>query len=209
MKRRMTMTTVSKWASAVTCCLLIGCGSRTTERGVEPTPGAAPAQAPAKSALSFREQQKKLFYETDHELVYRSCQELMRSSRAGRLSAGTYYRNGPAAKWSELPGPLRRLEPALVQVDELMVNMTFLSTDGVQHLQCICDEFGELAVPEDDAIGFGFRADPFVVDQLSGRESLDDLNQKYKHFEICLMPGLNYAVYGEDPARTLEQMKRR
>jgi len=209
MKAHMTMTTVSKPAIAVICCLLIGCRPRTPENGVETTPvAAAPAETPAKSALSFKEQQKKLFYETDHKPVYQSCQELMRLSRAGKLAGSIYYCDDPPTKWNELPEPIRALAPASVQVDELMVHMTFLSTDGTQHLQCFSNEFGEAAVSEGEPKGLGFRKDPYAMDRLSGQESLDDLNRNYKHFQMDLIPGLTYQVYEDDQSQTLEQMKR-
>jgi hypothetical protein len=209
MKVHTTMMTVPKPAIVVICCLLIGCRSRTAENGVETTPvAAAPVETPAQSALNFKEQQKKLFYETDHKLVYQSCQELMRRSRAGKLSGSAYSCDDPAAKWSELPEPLRALGPASVQVSEVMVNMTFFSADGVQSLQCFSNEFGEPQMFEEGTKGLGFRKEPFAMDKLSGQESLDYLNQNYNHLMISLVPGLTYEVSHEDQPQTLEKIKR-
>ncbi len=192
----------------IACCWLTGCGHRPTGTATTaPASNDVRAEVPAKSALDFKEQQKKLFHEIDHRLVHQSCQEVMRSSRAGKLAGNIYYCDDPPAKWNELPEPIRALAPASVQVDELMVRMTFLSTDGTQHLQCFSNEFGEPVVTEGEPKGLGFRKDPYAMDKLSGQESLDDLNRNYKHFQMDLIPGLTYQVYEDDQSQTLEQMK--
>jgi hypothetical protein len=196
-------------AIALTCCWLTGCASRPTGTAIDVPPAvSAAADTSAQPAMDFKKQQTKLFYEIDHKLVYQSCQELMRLSRAGKLTGSVYYCDDPAAKWSELPEPIRALGPTSVQVDEMMVWMMFLSADGAQHLQCFSNEFGEPEMPEGAPKGSGVRKDPFARDELSGRESLDDLNRDYVHFEMSLRPGLSYQVSRDERPQTLEQLKR-
>lgn len=209
MKSGTTIGTMYSLALMATCSVLVGCNSRPAQKAVEATPVAtAPAETSTKSTLSFKEQQKKLFYEIDHKLVYESCQELMRLSRAGKLSGSVYHCDDPAAKWNELPEPLRALGPASVQVGEVMVHMTFLSPDGAQSLQCFSNEFGEPKASEEGHKGLGFRKEPYAMDKLSGQESLDYLNQTYNHFMMDLIPGLTYQVSAEDQAQTLSKTKR-
>ena len=195
---------MQKLAIMVALCCLAGCGARSDDPlqkdAVKGTP-----QEP----LSFRQQQQRLFSEIDHKLVYRGCQEVMRLHREGRLSASTYYHDDPPAKLSELPEPIRALHATSVHVNEIMLDMTFLSEDGVQHLRCISDEFGEHATADEEPKGFGFRTNPYAMDKLSGTESLDYLNANYKHFEINLIPGLTYQLFPEDRIPTQAEVKQR
>lgn len=159
------------------------------------------------AALDFKSRQRQLFHEIDHKSVYNACQELMRRSRAGKLSARTYYCDDPQERLSEVPESLLALEPTSVGVMELMVTVTFLSGDGMQYLRCTSNEFGEPAASQGETKGLGFRTDPYAMDELTGTESLDYLNENYEHFEIELIPGLGYEVFGDESPRTLEAVK--
>ncbi|MEN6425724.1 MAG: hypothetical protein ABFE13_10195 [Phycisphaerales bacterium] len=182
-------------------CCLVGCRDQTDAARQNTAPGNS-----AGTTISFLEQQKRLFHEIDHTSIFQGCQDLMRLRREGRLSASTYYCDDPGAKLGELPERIRTLQPTAVRVDELMVRMSFLSEDGVQFLQCMSNEFGEPLASDGETKGFGFRTEPFAMDQLSGTESLDHLNATYKHFELSLIPGLTYQVFDDSP-RTLAEMK--
>ena len=195
---------MQKLAIMVVLCCLAGCGARSDD----PLQKDAAKDTPRES-LSFRQQQQRLFSEIDHKLVYGGCQEVMRLHREGKLSASTYYHDDPPAKLSELPESIRALQATSVHVDEIMLDMTFLSEDGVQHLQCISDEFGEHATADGETKGFGFRTNPYAMDKLSGTESLNYLNANYKHFEINLIPGLTYQRFPEDRIPTQAEMKQR
>lgn len=190
------------------CCGLVGCGSR-QDGAVADVPADAnvPTAGSDKVAMGFKERQKQLFYEIDHKLVYQSCQQLMRLSRAGKLSNRTYYCDDPAVRWNELPEPIRALQPTDVQVTEVMVMIGFLDEGRTQSLRCISSEFGEPAPSEGGAKGMAFRKNPFGMDRLSGKESLEDLNERYDHFEMELAPGLAYQVSKEDKQRTTQDVK--
>jgi hypothetical protein len=185
-------------------CSLTGCGSR---------PDAPPTNVPADTDVTttpfmdFKERQKQLFYEIDHTLVYQGCQELMRLSRERKLSSSTYYCDDPPTKLSQLPEPIRALQPTDVQVIDVMVTIGFLSEDGRQSLRCTTGEFREPAPADDSAKGLGFRKEPFGMDRLSGRESLDYLNETFDHFEMQLIPGLSYQTFKEEQPRTLAEVK--
>jgi len=163
------------------CCFLIGC---------EPQEESKP--------VSFEEQQEQLVRGIDHSVVYEDCQGLMRLRREGKLSRSTFY--GDQAHTDELPESIRSLEPASVRVDEMMVSITFSGEDGTQVLRCVSNEFGEPASSGDGAKGAGFRSNPFGMDELSGTESLDQLNENYDHFQIELIPGLMYVRYAAGDA---------
>jgi hypothetical protein len=185
------------------CCCLTGCGSRPEKDQANAVPDTSP-----KAAIRYLEQQRRLFHEIDHKLVYQSCEELLRSHREGKLSATTYYCDDPPTKLSELPEGVRKLEPTAVQVDEMMVRMTFLSDDGVQYLHCASNEFGEPTPSEDGMRGFGIRKNPYSMERLSGTESLEYLNANFDHFNVSLLPGLTYEVFSDKLPRTLEEVKR-
>jgi hypothetical protein len=195
---------VRNLAIVLCLCVLVGCNSDPNEV----PKGASPDVSP-RPPLSFRQQQELLFQGIDHRLVYQGCQELLRLLREGRLSTGIYYSDDSPARLSELPESIRALRPAAVQVDQLMVRMTFLSEDGAQYLECVSNEFGEPQASEENVKGLGFRTNPYAMDRLSGKESLDHLNATYKHFHVSLIPGLTYQVYDDPSPRTLEEVKRR
>lgn len=192
------------FAIALCVFFVIGCGSDPNE-----APNETSHHVSAESSMSFRERQEFLFHGIDAELVCQGCQELSRLHREGGLSARTYYCDDSAAKLSELPESVRALQPTSVEINELMVNMTFLSDDGVQHLQCVSNEFGDPETTAESPKGLGFRKNPYTMHHLSGAESLDYLNANYKHFQMTLAPGLTYQVYDDEPPSTLEEIKRR
>lgn len=193
---------------AVFSCCLIGCGSRPDGNTADgPTDTNAPTEAVAKSTMDFEGRQKQLIYQINHKLVSQSCQQLMRLSREGELSDRAYYCDDPAAKLNELPEPIRALQPTDVQVTDIMVTIGFLNDGRTQSLRCVSNEFGESAPPEGNAKGVAFRKDPFRMDRLSGKESLEDLNKNYEHFEIELAPGLAYQVFKEDKPRSLQDIR--
>lgn len=171
------------------CCFLIGC---------EPQEESKP--------VSFEERQEQLVRGIDHSVVYEDCQGLMRLRREGKLSRSTFY--GDEAHTDELPESIRSLEPASVRVDEMMVSITFSSEYGTQVLRCVSNEFGEPASSGDGAKGAGFRSNPFGMDELSGTESLDQLNENYDHFQMELIPGLMYERYAAGEAVSPEEVKR-
>lgn len=173
------------------CCCLTGCHSG--------------LQCPV---MVFKEQQRELFYEIDHEAVYESCQELMRLDREGKLSDNTFYCDDPAEKQDELPDVINLLEPTFVQVQEVMVNIGFLGEDNVmQVLICYSNEFGKPSSVYGDAKGWGWRSDPFGMDDLTGKETLDELNVKYDNFEMELIKGLDYHIFREEEKITLNRLK--
>lgn len=175
-------------------CLLAGCGSKTPEQPV-----------------GFEERQKQLFYEIDHQAVYEGCQELMRLHRQGGLPANTFHCDDASTKLEQLPRAIRDLRPTSLRVDDIMVTVHFLSAEGkVQSLSCTSDEFGTPAPPtEGGPAGLGFCRDPFGMDRLTGKESLSELNEKYDHFHVNLIPGLRYQVPPPDePEQTLADVKR-
>lgn len=156
--------------------------------------------------LDFKSRQKQLFYEIDHKAVYEACQQLMRLHREGKLTASAFHFDDPAEKLKQVPEAIRAIEPTSIAVDESMVTLIFFSDDGAQQVQCFTNEFGE--PPADDRPkGSGFRTNPFAMDKLTGDESLDTLNETYKHFEMSLLPGLQYAYYGEDSPETVDEAK--
>jgi hypothetical protein len=158
------------------CFFLIGCDSK-----------------PDNNSTNFKERQKQLFYEIDHKLIYKSCQELMRLYREGKLSASTFYLDDTPTRWNELPNPIRVLQPTSVNVDENMMDISFRhGKDGMQLLRCSSNEFGEPKPLSENTKGFGFRSDPFEMDKFSGAESLEYLNENYDHFQMKLIPGLTY-----------------
>lgn len=172
-------------------CFLIGCDSRTDNI---PT--------------NFKERQKQLFYEIDHKLVYQSCQELMRLHREGKLSVSTFYRDDSATRQNELPKPIRLLQPTKVSVGEVMIDVSFHhGKDGIQLLRCFSNEFGGPKTHNGKSKGLGFRSDPFDMDNLSGTESLDYLNENYNHFQMELIPGLTYERYPDESPATPEEVK--
>ena len=156
--------------------------------------------------VDFTELQKRLLHEIDHHLVYQGCQELMRLHREGELSRTTFYYDDTISE-HELPEPISALQPTYVRVDEMMVNINFHSKDGLQLLRCFSNEFGKPKTRNEEAKGLGFRSDPFDMDELSGTESLDYLNENYEHFQMELIPGLIYQGYTEGEARTLEEIR--
>ena len=174
------------------CCFcLIGCDS-----------------SPYNNPSNFKERQHQLFYEIDHKLVYQSCQELMRLHREGKLSVSTFYRDDTITKQNELPEPIRLLQPTYVRVEEVMINVSFHhGKDGTQLLRCFSNEFGEIKPRNENAKGLGFRKDPFGMDELSGKESLDYLNESFHHFQMELIPGLTYERYTDEPPATPEEVK--
>jgi len=173
------------------CCCLIGCDS-----------------SPYNNPSNFKERQHQLFYEIDHKLVYQSCQELMRLHREGKLSVSTFYRDDTITRQNELPEPIRLLQPTYVRVDEVMIEVSFHhGKDGMQLLRCFSNEFGEHKPRNENSKGLGFRKDPYGMDKLSGKESLDYLNKTYHHFEMELISGLTYERYTDEPPSALEEVK--
>jgi len=158
------------------------------------------------AALSFNTRQRQLFYEIDHKAVYDACQELMRLSREGKLSANAYHCDDPADKLGELPEAILAIEPTSIAINEVMMSLIFVSDDGTQHLRCMSNEFGEPPAAG-DAKGLGFRTDPYAMDRLTGDESLDALNENYTHFHMSLFPGLQYEYYGDEAPVTVEGAK--
>lgn len=175
---------------AFLCCSLVGCRSDVTN-----------------NTTDFKERQKQLFYEIDHKLIYQSCQELMRLYREGRLSGTTFYADDPQTKQKELPKPIHSLQPTFVRIDEMMVQITFKSDEGTQSLRCFSNEFGEAKPRERDTRGLGFRSNPYDMDNLSGTESLDYLNENYDHFEMELVPGLTYERFTAEQASPAEKVR--
>ncbi|MHC4656966.1 MAG: hypothetical protein ACYS91_18400, partial [Planctomycetota bacterium] len=173
------------------CCCLTGCHSC-----LEYT------------TIDFEERQRQLFYEIDHEAVYESCQELMCLDREGKLSDNTFSCDDPKEKKDELPDVIRLLEPAYVHVQEIIVQVGFLGEDNVmQVLICYSNEFGQPPSVYGDAKGWGWRSDPFGMDDLTGKETLDELNAKYDDFEMELIQGLDYHVFREEEKITLNRLK--
>jgi len=193
-------------AIVFSCCCLTSCGSR-TDNIPSSREDETSAETPTTTPADFKGRQKQLFYDIDHKLVHQGCQELMRLHKEGRLTTSTYYCDDPAAKLSELPEPIRALQPTDVQVIDIMITIGFLSEDGWQSLRCISNEFGEPAPSNGNAKGLGFRKEPFGMDRLSGTESLDYLNETFNHFEMELIPGLSYQTFKDEQPRTLEEVK--
>ena len=173
------------------CSCLVGCNSNSNSDN---------------GPLGFEGRQQQLFHEIDHQLISESCQELMRSHQEGQLSGSTYFCDDTAVKLSELPEPIRALEPTYVQVLEIWVQIGFLSDNGMQSLMCISNAFGPPPASEGGR-GVGYREAPPGMDTLSGEESLDYLNANYSHFEMELVPGLQYQVLGGEQPATLEELK--
>lgn len=176
-----------RWAVLLVCCCLAGCQSREED-----------------SVTSFAEQQKQLVHRIDHKAFYDACQTLMRLRREGKLSRNSFYRDDTDSGMDELPNIITSLNPAHVRVDEVMVHVTFSSDGGTQMLTCISNEFGEPPASGDGPKGMGFRSDPVAVDHLSGSETLAELNEKYDHFQMELIPGLMYMKGQADPAFSQE-----
>ncbi len=160
----------------------------------------------ASAALDFESRQRQLFYEIDHRAVYEACQQLMRLRREGRLTGAAFHFDDPAEKLKQVPEAIRAIEPTSVAVNEVMVSLIFVSDGRSQHMRCVSSEFGEPPADE-GAKGFGFRTDPYAMDKLTGDESLEALNETYKHFEMRVLPGLQYAYYGEDSPETVDEVK--
>lgn len=177
----------------LSCCCLIGCDSGKDNK---PNP------------TNFKERQRQLFFGIDHKQLYQSCQELMRLHREGKLSGSTFYRDDTITRQNELPKPIRLLQPTYVRVDEVMVDMNFHhGKDGTQLLRCFSNEFGEPKPRNENSKGLGFRKDPFGMDELFGKESLDYLNESFHHFQMELIPGLTYERYMDEPPATPEEVK--
>jgi len=173
------------------CCCVVGCQS-----GLE------------KGPVTFEERQEQLFHEIDHKLVYQGCQELMRLHREGELSRTTFYGDDPETGQNELPEAVRSLRATYVRVDEVMLDINFHSEEGTQLLRCFSDEFGEPSSGAEKTKGLGFRSDPFGMDELSGTESLEYMNENYDHFQMELIPGLTYERYTAeqtDPPEDIRQ----
>lgn len=117
----------------------------------------------------------------------------MRLHREGKLSATTFYFNDSSAGQNELPKPICSLQPTSVNVGEVMMDISFRhEKDGMQLLRCFSNEFGEPKPRNENSKGFGFRSDPFDMDEFLGTESLDYLNENYDNFQMELFPGLSY-----------------
>lgn len=173
------------------CCFLIDCKTVSVS-----------------SPKDFKERQKQLFYEIDHKLVYQGCQELMRLYRNGELSDNIFYCDDAPAKYNELPEPIRLLQPTYVHVFDVMVDIGFSGENGMmQSLSCYSNEFGQPASHYGNAKGWGFRKEPFGMDNISGKESLDYLNERFEDFEMELIPGLDYEMSREEKQLTLEDVK--
>ncbi|MBC8379228.1 MAG: hypothetical protein H8E62_08640, partial [Planctomycetes bacterium] len=157
---------------------------------------------------SIEEQQRWIIKEVDHEQVYQACQELFLLQRNGKLSQPIFYFDG-TTKNNELPETLNSLQPTYVHVTDVMVWIGFFKEGAVQQLQCSSNEFASSLPPYGNGIGLGWRTDPFGMDTLYGNESLDNLNKEYNHFELELIPGLTYYMYGkEESIKTLEDVKK-
>ncbi|MFC1760621.1 hypothetical protein ACFL6U_00900 [Planctomycetota bacterium] len=149
--------------------------------------------------VNFENMQKQLFYGIDHNAVYRDCQELMRLHREGELSNTIFYGEDSNTSGIVVPESIRSLQYTYVRVNEMMVDINFSSAkESTQSLHCFSNEFGEPQSNGDNPIGLGFRSNPFSTDKLSGKESLNYLNEKYIHFQIELIPGLIYHRFMED-----------
>jgi hypothetical protein len=176
----------------ISCFYLIGCNP-----------------APNNNPTSFEERQEQLFYKINHKLIYQSCQQLMRLQREGKLSANTFYCDNTTNKQNELPESIHSLQPTYVRVDGFMLTIAFHHNEKrMQLLRCTSNEFGEAKPRDENTKGLGFRKNPFGMDKLSGAESLDNLNEKYDHFQMELIPGLTYETYEEEQATTMEKVKK-
>ncbi len=185
----------------LTCCCLAACGSCSKEA---PDDTAGPL---SKTALSYREQQERLFHEIDHKLVYQGCQELFQLHKEGKLSATAYFCQDPETKLSELPQSIRQLQPTYVQVNRMMTTMGFLNEGRVQVLLCSPDELTQAMQSPSRPKGWGYRANG-PTERLSGTESLDYLNKEFFYFETEITPGLGYGTQPPGTPRTLDEIAR-
>jgi len=192
-------------------CCLIGCDSGSNDDSNNTNKNTVKSNTISadtyNNPANFSERQKQLFYEIDHELVYQSCQELMRTHREGNLSSNVFFIDDNISKLNELPEPIRLLKPTYVHVLEVMVTIGFFNKDGMQSLLCFSNEFGQPESPFGEAKGWGWRIDPVEMDKLSGKESLDYLNESFDHFEMELVRGLQYQSFKEEQPATLEEVK--
>jgi len=132
----------------------------------------------------------------------------MRLHRKGKLSSDTFYYDDTLMKHNKLPETINLLHPTYVYVSDIMVDIGFFSKEGMQTLGCDSNEFGQPVSSYEYGKGLGWRKDPFGMDTLYGKESLDYLNKEYEDFEMEMIPGLVYRKCKDEELTTLEEVKR-